>query len=154
MPGGEEREVTEAITHQIFAANGVLPLYEDERITVYPVPEPGKRGPFVVLQPGWSPRQVGETGEVWRELEAGQAASFRVVTPDSRQVTLDVVAPAGGSLHLLDAAGREIASWAATGQRESVSIGFLEAPGEVFILRYDGVPGTAAAISMLEVSQR
>ena len=38
MPGGPEREITDAYAQSIFA--GQAPLFEDERITVYAVPEP------------------------------------------------------------------------------------------------------------------
>jgi hypothetical protein len=156
MPGGQEREITEALTQQIFDANGVLPLYEDERITVYRVLEPGERGPFIVLEPGWSPRQVGETGEVSRELPAGQSASFQVVHPDGGPLSLEmeVAAPEGGSLHLFDAAGREIAGWTTTGQREERVIDLSPAVDNAYVLRYDGTPGAGAVVFGLDVSGR
>ncbi len=155
MPGGQEREITEALTQEVFATSGVQPLYEDERITVYAVPEPGQKGPFIVLGPDWAPRQVDGEGSVWRELAAGQAASFQVVHPGDSPLTLEVVAEAqaGGSLRLLSAVGEEIATWITTGpQRETLSVALPASPDNIYTLRYDGAPGSAALVAMLGVS--
>ena len=51
MPGGPEREITDAYAQSIFA--GQAPLFEDERITVYAVPEPAVRGPYLILGTDW-----------------------------------------------------------------------------------------------------
>jgi hypothetical protein len=47
MPGGLEREYTEALAAEIFA--GQTPLFADERITVYQVPTPATPRPYLSL---------------------------------------------------------------------------------------------------------
>lgn len=51
MPGGAERQVTDALVAAIFAAD--QPLYEDERITVYAAPWAAEPLPFIELGPEW-----------------------------------------------------------------------------------------------------
>ena len=107
-----EREATTDYAQQIFA--GQIPIYEDDRLTVYRVIEPAERGPYLILAPGWAPRQSDEAGTVWRDLPADQSAGFEVISPGGGPLGLEieVAAPAGGKLVLMDAAGEELASWA------------------------------------------
>ncbi len=53
MPGGPEREITEAYAAEIFA--GQAPVYADERLTVYEVQPVTPAGPYAVLGVGWEP---------------------------------------------------------------------------------------------------
>lgn len=54
MPGGAERDVTEAVAAAVFA--GHTPIYEDERITVFRVDAPSEPVPYVELGAlGWGP---------------------------------------------------------------------------------------------------
>lgn len=81
MPGGEEREYTEALANALFA--GIDPEYADERITVYQVPGPDVPQPYLELGPlHWGAlveeedmryRSVGEQGAeiVLRHAERG-----------------------------------------------------------------------------------
>jgi hypothetical protein len=85
MPGGLEREYTEALAQRVFA--GQAPVYEDERITVYRVPDPasappddaGTAGgaaarPYLRLGPrNWGPRTVNADGKPQRALTGGAA---------------------------------------------------------------------------------
>jgi hypothetical protein len=155
MPGGPEREVTEAYAQAIFA--GQPPLYEDERITVYAVPEPVQRGPYLILGTDWQGRQAGDDGQVWRELPAGQPASLESINPSGAPLGLevDVAAPAGGLLALLDSAGRELATWRVSQERTTLASGPLEAlrasPAAVRLV-YQGPPGASAQIERLALT--
>ncbi|RIK36452.1 MAG: hypothetical protein DCC55_27270 [Chloroflexi bacterium] len=67
MPGGLEREYTEALASAIFA--GPEPLYADERITVYCVPPPDAPQPYAVLGAlNWGPRRQTADGRVQRTV--------------------------------------------------------------------------------------
>jgi hypothetical protein len=78
MPGGLEREYTEALAGRIFG--GQAPLFGDERITVYRVPEAladagSTPVPYLRLGPqNWGPRQVDADGAPRRGLTGGPAA--------------------------------------------------------------------------------
>ncbi|HNS04136.1 MAG TPA: hypothetical protein PKM78_17330 [Anaerolineae bacterium] len=109
MPGGPERAVTDAAAQAIFA--GRTPLYEDERITVYAVPEPAQRGPYLILGANWQPRQSDEAGQVWRTLPAGEKAGLEIVNPAGEPLDLTITATGGGVLSLLDDHGQALASW-------------------------------------------
>ncbi len=72
MPGGLEREYTEALAGRIF--EGQEPVFADDRLTVYRVAEPAAPLPYLRLGPrNWGPRQVSETGQPERVLN-GEAA--------------------------------------------------------------------------------
>ena len=69
MPGGLEREYTEGLANRIFG--GQDPIYADDRITVYRIPEaaPAPAQPYLVLGPrNWGPRQLGDGGPPYRAL--------------------------------------------------------------------------------------
>ena len=71
MPGGIEREYTEGLAHRIF--DGQDPIYADDRITVYRVPDASSvpAQPYLELGPrNWGPRQVDENGLPYRALAA------------------------------------------------------------------------------------
>jgi len=146
MPGGPEREVTDAYAQAIFA--GQTPLYEDERITVYAVPEPAQRGPFLVLGTDWPPRQSDAAGQVWRTLPAGERAGLEIVNPDGGPLALTVQASGEGTLRLLDDAGRELAVWLLTPERAALSSDLASLPASVH-LEYQGPAGAAAVIYRL-----
>ena len=155
MPGGPEREVTDAYAQAIFA--GQAPLFEDERITVYAVPEPAQRGPYLVLDEGWQGRQTDSAGQVWRELPAGQPAGLEITNPSSAPLGLAVeaAAPAGGMLALVDGGGRDLASWPVSPGRTVLRSGALDAlqasPAAVRLV-YQGPPGAAAQIYRLSLT--
>ena len=135
MPGGPERDVTTEYAQQIFA--GQTPIYEDDRLTVYRVTEPAERGPYIVLAPGWQPRQTNEEGAVWRDLPAGGAASFEVVNPSPGELVVEVVAaaPAGGQLRLLADDGAELAVWEVGTQPQRLQSLPLALPAGISSLR-------------------
>jgi len=145
MPGGPEREVTDAYAQSIFA--GQAPLFEDERITVYAVPEPAARGPYLVLGTDWPARQSDDAGRVWRALPAGQAAGLELVNPDGGPLGLAVTAAGEGTLRLLDDAGTELAAWALTDGVAGRRLGPATLPLDVQMLQlvFDG-PAAAAAV--------
>jgi hypothetical protein len=155
MPGGPEREITDAYAQAIFA--GQAPLYEDERITVYAVPEPAQRGPYLILAPGWPAPQTGDAGQVWRELPAGQPAGLEIINPSGKPLGLEVevVAPAGGVLSLLDGGGQELASWPVVEERARLASGpldALQASPAAARLVYQGPPGASAQIRRLALT--
>ena len=92
MPGGREREYTEAAAAEIFG--GQAPAYRDERVTVYEVADPGAGAPYLVLGAGWEPfdaasRTRGFTG----------AAPIIIQAPSAGQATLHItLAPGSSSL--------------------------------------------------------
>ena len=53
MPGGREREYTEAAAQAIFGSQP--PAYQDERLTVYEVTPSGATEPYLILGAGWEP---------------------------------------------------------------------------------------------------
>jgi hypothetical protein len=89
MPGGADREYTEAITGDIF--DGQPPAYQDERLTVYEVAPPPTTAPYVVLGEGWEPfdkesRSRGFTGSASLVVQAPTAGPARLriaLAPDS-----------------------------------------------------------------------
>ncbi|MEZ4769114.1 MAG: hypothetical protein R2844_11910 [Caldilineales bacterium] len=152
MPGGPEREITEAMAGEIFGDQ--QPLYSDDRITVYEVGEPPERAPYIVLGTGWQPRQVDETGPVWRTLPAGSTTSFSVVAPGDGPLALRIEAAAetGGSLRLLGATGNELAAWPlAAGVQAFVFDG--AAPDSLTLL-YDGPENAEAQIHSLSAVRK
>ncbi len=81
MPGGAEREVTEALAREIFGSQP--PAFEDERLTVYEVSALGQGGPYVVLGDGWGPFDA-EKGS--REVMG--SATVLVMSPGTYPATL------------------------------------------------------------------
>ena len=154
MPGGPEREITEAMAGQIFA--GQPPLYSDDRITVYEVGEPAQRGPFIVLGTDWQPRQTDETGEFWRALPAGDSAGFDLSNPTGLPVTLsiDAAAAAGGALRLLDAAGSELAAWPLSAGRQTFEFPQQSQYPATLRLAFDGPAGAEAQVFSVDVRQQ
>ena len=155
MPGGPERDVTTDYAQQIFA--GQTPIYEDDRLTVYRVIEPVERGPYLILAPGWAPRQSDETGTIWRELPAGQPAGLEIISPSGEPLGLEieVAAPAGGKLVLTDATGEELASWALSPEVATVRSGPFKAISDAptsLRLVYEGQADNSAAIYRVSVT--
>lgn len=73
MPGGKEREYTEATAGRIFA--GQPPLFADERLTVYRVQPPPKLESYLELGPQhWGPLQESESRAAWRTVSGGPAS--------------------------------------------------------------------------------
>ena len=58
MPGGREREYTEAAAQAIFGNQP--PAYQDERLTVYEVLPPDATAPYLILGVGWEPYDPGD----------------------------------------------------------------------------------------------
>ena len=155
MPGGPERDVTTDYAQQIFA--GQPPIYEDDRLTVYRVIEPAERGPYLILAPGWAPRQSDEAGAVWRELPAGQPAGLEIISPSGEPLGLEieVAAPAGGKLVLMDAAGEALASWEFSPEVATVRSGPFKTSSDAptgLRLVYEGQTDEPAAIYEVSVT--
>lgn len=100
MPGGEEREVTEALAGAIF--QGRSPVYEDERLSVYETWAPDPPLPFVELGAGWGPRQPGPV-----RLVEGAATLF-VHSPDGAPRSLTITPASNIPYRLIDVSGREV----------------------------------------------
>ncbi len=154
MPGGPEREITDAYAQAIFGAE--TPLFEDERITVYAVPAaPAVPKPYLILGPDWQPRQTDNAGQVWRALPAGQPASLEVVNPAGRPLTLAVTAAGQGALRLADAAGAELAAWQLPAGATVAALGPVALPPGVerLWLHFDGPADTEATVFRLDVAE-
>jgi hypothetical protein len=155
MPGGAEREVTEAYTTAIFDQTGVLPSFQDERITAYQVPPPSSRAPYLILAPGWPARQLTAEGSPYRALPDGMRAGIEVLGPEGMPFTLEIEAsaPAGGNIVLLEGDGGPIATWPTLSRRVTMNshpLGEGLTAGE-FGLRYDGPPDSEAIIHAIRV---
>lgn len=81
MPGGDERSYTEAAAGEIFA--GFEPAYQDERLTVYSVPDAPAVEPYLVLGDGWDPFDAATASRTF----TGNAQVI-IQSPDQRHVTL------------------------------------------------------------------
>ncbi|MEZ4659754.1 MAG: hypothetical protein R2911_19535 [Caldilineaceae bacterium] len=99
MPGGLEREYTEALAKAIFGQTA--PLFEDDRLTVYHTPKADAPQPYIVLGPlNWGPLQQ-EDSRQFRPLLAGEAtllvfhaqpeAALRIRYRTAPDATLQVV---------------------------------------------------------------
>ncbi len=71
MPGGREREYTTQLAQAIFA--GQLPIYQDDRLTVYRVATPARPRAYPLLGPeGWGPLRTDGDGP-YRAIGTGPA---------------------------------------------------------------------------------
>jgi hypothetical protein len=81
MPGGLEREYTEALAAAIFA--GQPPDYQDDRVTVYTVRPPDAPQPYLRLgAEGWGPAEKDEEGRVTGRALRGAAAVEALHAPE------------------------------------------------------------------------
>jgi hypothetical protein len=154
MPASPVRTLTEAMTQQIFGPAGVKPIHETQRITVYPVPEPRQRAPYLILAPGWPSRQVDRQGRAYRELAVGQAG-LELRYPSADDIILELVAsaPLDSQLTLQDQDGNILARWISDGEEQTWQTDprrFTSDPSELF-LAYQGPPGTSATIYEVRV---
>ncbi len=101
MPGGSERDYTEAAAAEIFGDQA--PAFEDDRITVYEMGEKRDSGPYVMLGDGWGPfdtatRTRGFAGE----------ATLLVIADRPGEASLDVILAPGDSAVIDSVAGDRI----------------------------------------------
>ncbi|MCD6289232.1 MAG: hypothetical protein J7M34_01920 [Anaerolineae bacterium] len=87
MPGETERTAT--IHYATAALDGLRPIYQDERLTVYRVEPPAAPRPFLILGPRWGSLQV-EDGVPWRRISG--TAILQIYTAKPVTVTLQMVA--------------------------------------------------------------
>jgi len=88
MPGGVEREYTEATAATIFG--GQQPVFEDERITVHEVGTQTAELPYVVLGEGWGPFDPQA-----RTRSFGGSATVDIIAAQPGVVTLEVTPVSG-----------------------------------------------------------
>jgi hypothetical protein len=69
------------------------PVYEDEQLAAFPVPQPGNRAPFMAVGDGWQPREVGPNG-AFRWL--GERATITIEAPTAGEAYLSFRATALG----------------------------------------------------------
>ncbi|MCS6843449.1 MAG: hypothetical protein NZ528_03860 [Caldilineales bacterium] len=153
MPGGLERTYTEAAAAEIFNAAGQAPVYEDERLTVYQVPPPTQRRPYVILGVEWPPRETDDAGEVWRRLPAN-GAGLELVVPEEgpHRLTLDVLGQAGASLRLVAASGETVGEWTLQGGREVLRSPTIELGAGTHRLRLESVGSSPLTVYAVDVS--
>lgn len=153
MPGGLERTYTEAAAAEVFSGLGQPPVYEDERLTVYTVPPPTQRRPYLILGVEWPPREGDDGGEVWRRLPAG-GASLELVAPEPgpHRLTLEVEGQGGSSLRLVDAAGTTLAEWVLQGGREIHQSPAIELEAGAHQLQLVGSGGSPITVYAVDVS--
>lgn len=109
MPGGEEREYTEALAGSVFA--GVEPVYEDDRLTVFEVQPVDAPVPYIELGAlNWGPlanfgpghtaasRAVGEWPACFTVRHAASVSGLR----------LDYWTDPGAEANLVDLSGRQL----------------------------------------------
>jgi hypothetical protein len=147
MPGGEERDYTEAVANALFA--GVTPSFADERITVYAVTPPPVAQPYLELGPlnwgalvevdGLHYRTIGEgpADLLLRHVERGARVVIEyqgtgeglVSSVDGDRWKLPP-APAGGSLTVELTPGVDQLTFTAAGGTLRVTRLALQVPGE------------------------
>ncbi|MEX1020887.1 MAG: hypothetical protein WDZ49_14590, partial [Litorilinea sp.] len=110
MPGGEEREITEAVAAQVFGED--VPLYEDDRITVYGVTAPAQPVPYLALGPlDWGPLVHAQTTDSSEQASTAPAepdageTHWRIVGADAAEIWVSHAPP--GSALTVRAAGAE-----------------------------------------------
>lgn len=94
MPGGREREATEAYAAEIFGEQA--PVYSDDRLTVYEVLPSPQVAPYLSLGLGWEPFDaveqtrsfVGSARLAVHARAAGQAVVRIILAPDSAALAL------------------------------------------------------------------
>lgn len=95
MPGGAEREVTEALAAALFGEQP--PTFADERITVYTVTPPAQPQPYLELGPlHWGPL-VQEEERRYRAVGSDPAAVWLRHAAGSRAVAVTYRSAAGGA---------------------------------------------------------
>jgi len=101
MPGGQEREYTEALAHSLFAEESAR--YEDDRITIYSVPTVGQPQPYLMLGARhWGPLRMGEDGNR-RRLVGQQNAKLHLQHGSAgQQLRLRYRSVTEGSLELFN----------------------------------------------------
>jgi hypothetical protein len=147
MPGGEERDYTEAVANALFA--GVTPSFADERITVYAVTPPPVAQPYLELGPlnwgalvevdGLRYRTIGDgpADLLLRHVERGARVVIEyqgtgeglVSSVDGDRWKLPP-APAGGSLTVELTPGVDQLTFTAAGGTLRVTRLALQVPGE------------------------
>ena len=94
---------------------------------------------------------------MWRELPAGQPAGLEIISPSGGPLGLEieVAAPAGGKLVLMDAAGEVLASWALSPEVATVRGGPFKTNSDAptgLRLVYEGQTDEPAAIYEISVT--
>ncbi len=100
MPGGAERDATDALAAAIF--QGRSPSYQDDRLTVYETWPPEPPLPFIELGNDWGARQPGPVRQVQ------DAATLVIHSPDGAPRTLVIVPASSQPYVVADAAGRPV----------------------------------------------
>jgi hypothetical protein len=137
MPGGPEREVTEALAQEIFA--GQAPAFEDDRLTVYEVTPGAGAGPYVALGEGWGPFDVEtRSREVLGSAAAPNSATVLVLSPGAYPATLVVTVAPGSSAGSRPANG------------DTYEVRLALQPG-INALTIDSPPGERTVISGLRI---
>jgi hypothetical protein len=103
MPGGLERSYTTELAQAIFA--GHAPFFEDERITVFRVPEAVTPAAYLSLgAAGWGPLS-GEAGAGYREIRGEEAILALHHLPTGSRLQIDYRTSPAQSLSLRGLAG-------------------------------------------------
>ena len=85
MPGGEEREYTDAAARAIFGSQS--PVFQDERLTVYEVTPPGTTEPYLILGTGWEPY---DPASATRSFTGSAPLIVRAATPGDATVRVSL----------------------------------------------------------------
>lgn len=105
MPGGLEREYTEAVAQAIFGDDA--PLHVDDRLTAYVVGAPAVPAPYLTLgESNWGALQTDESGEViGRALGEGEAEVNIRHAPVDAVVSLVYSSPVPVAVRIVTAQG-------------------------------------------------
>jgi len=88
MPGGLEREYTEAVAAAIFGDD--MPIWQDDRLTAYAVGAPDTPAPYLALGPlNWGLLQTSEDGEV-RGRMLGEGPALVLVRHTENPATVEI----------------------------------------------------------------
>jgi hypothetical protein len=128
MPGGLEREYTDALAAAIFADQS--PLYADERLTVYQVPPSTQPVPYLTLaERNWGPLQQADEHTRWRSIGVEPAVVQLHHNPAGTALRIQYHTQAGSSLHVRSGNGDQILATlapASTSSSTLVDIGQLQ----------------------------
>jgi hypothetical protein len=136
MPGGLEREYTEALAAAIFA--GQLPDYQDDRVTVYTVRPPDAPQPYLRLgAEGWGPAEVDDEGRVTGRTLRGAAPVEALHAPEEARLRLRFRSSGDAVLRVTAGDGGLLTEETATPEEQEIVVP-LGAGGRV-ILEGEGV---------------
>jgi hypothetical protein len=148
MPGGAEREVTEALVAQVMGPQP--PTYVDERLTVYAPPALSRAATYLRLGPaGWGPLVQDDEGQpLWRVVSEEPAAVEVAHARGGEVVSLRYAS--GVAVRVLDGNGAAVGLLPPAQVSSSVEIPVP--PGGQFALATDGGDALVQSLALVDAA--